>query len=91
MPLESASSESDLVGRQLEVLRSTYPAWKICFRHDEPGTARWTAVLRRPITAQMTAAGLRQRIDGPDAITLAGALAHQAALLHTRRAGAWPA
>lgn len=95
MPLEgrtgsSAESETQLAGRQLEVLRTTYPAWEIQVRTDEPGATRWTAVLRRPITAQMAAAGLRRRICGPDAITLAGALAHQVSLLHNRRSGRWP-
>jgi hypothetical protein len=94
MPFEgwaAAPAESDglLVGRQLDVLRSTYPAWEIHHRLDGPSTARWTAELRRPITAQLAAAGVRERVGAPDAVTLASTLAHQSSLLHTWRSGTW--
>ncbi|MEV4168503.1 hypothetical protein [Nonomuraea sp. NPDC049709] len=90
-PWAGSPPENDhpLARRQLEVLRSTYPAWEIHFRIDAAGAPRWTAELRRPVTAQLTANGVRERIGGPDAITLASALAHQSSLLHNGRT-AWP-
>ncbi|MFG1707235.1 hypothetical protein ACFLIM_28965 [Nonomuraea sp. M3C6] len=78
-----------LVERQLDVLRTTYPAWEIHFLTDGPSVGRWTAELRRPLTPQMVAAGVRQRIASPDAVTLASALAHQASLIHNRRSRHW--
>ncbi|MEW9546898.1 hypothetical protein [Nonomuraea sp. NPDC050783] len=74
-------------GRQLAVLRTTYPGWEIDHLADRP--APWTAVLRRPVTAGLLAAGVRRRLDGPDAVTLASALAHQASLLHNQRLETW--
>ncbi|SDH85352.1 hypothetical protein [Nonomuraea jiangxiensis] len=93
MPFEgrAASPPDDdgrFVGRQLDVLRTTYPAWEIRLGVDGLGAARWTAELRRPVTAQLLAAGVRERVAGPDAVTLASALAHQMYLLH-RRARPW--
>ncbi|MGW0801961.1 hypothetical protein [Nonomuraea sp. NPDC002799] len=84
-----APAEVDLllIARQLDVLRSTYPAWEIQVRVDGPCVARWTAELRRPVTALMSAAGVRERVCSPDAITLASALAHQASLIHRHPVG----
>ncbi|MFC4115649.1 hypothetical protein [Nonomuraea zeae] len=87
---EQADTDGLLAGRQLDALRTTYPAWEIQHLAEGPGPARWTARLRRPVTAQLLAAGVRERVGGPDAITLASALAHQSALLHNRRPGLWP-
>lgn len=81
---------SDLEGRQLAALRVTYPAWEISYGGDGPHMGRWTAELRRQITAPMRAAGIRQLIQSPDAVTLASTLAHQTSLIHGRRALAWP-
>ncbi|MEO3873568.1 hypothetical protein ABGB18_32560 [Nonomuraea sp. B12E4] len=85
-PLES---DGQFMARQLDVLRTTYPGWEIHLGADGPGAARWTAELRRPVTAQMLAAGMRERLVSHDAVTLASALAHQACLLH-RRSSHWP-
>ncbi|TYB59869.1 hypothetical protein FXF51_33215 [Nonomuraea sp. PA05] len=76
-------TEWPLAGRQLDALRSTYPAWEIHFRVDAPGAARWTAVLLRPMTAQLSAQGVLESIGCSDAITLASTLARQASLLHS--------
>ncbi|GAA4939801.1 hypothetical protein HD597_009056 [Nonomuraea thailandensis] len=75
-------AEWPLAGRQLDALRSTYPAWEIHFRVDAPSAARWTAVLLRPMTARLSAHGVRERVGCPDAITLASTLARQSGLLH---------
>ncbi|TMR98047.1 hypothetical protein [Nonomuraea basaltis] len=85
-----AEGDAHLTGRQLDVLRTTYPAWEIHYLVDAPDAARWTAELRRPITVRMSAAGIRQRIGSPDAVTLASTLAHQASLIHNERVEAWP-
>ncbi|MFB4266506.1 hypothetical protein [Nonomuraea sp. GTA35] len=77
-----SEAEWPLAGRQLDALRSTYPAWEIHFSVDAPAAARWTAVLLRPMTARLSARGVRERVGCPDAITLASTLAHQAGLLH---------
>ncbi|GAA3527722.1 hypothetical protein GCM10022419_003140 [Nonomuraea rosea] len=84
-----AESDGPLAGRQLDALRTTYPAWEIQHLPEGPGQARWTARLRRPITAQLRAVGVQEHVAGPDAFTLASALAHQAALLHNRRSRTW--
>ncbi|NJP93413.1 hypothetical protein HCN51_28875 [Nonomuraea sp. FMUSA5-5] len=86
MTATPSEAEGSLAGRQLDALRTTYPAWDIHFRVDAPGAARWTAVLLRPVSARLSAQGVRQRIGCSDAITLASALAHQSALLHNNRA-----
>jgi hypothetical protein len=78
----SCAEDLGLLNRQLHALRTTYPAWEI---HFSPDPGHWTAVLRRPLTAQLAAGGVRKRLAGPDAITLASALAHHTTLLHTRR------
>ncbi|PZG03075.1 hypothetical protein, partial [Nonomuraea aridisoli] len=78
--LGPAAENLGLVTRQLHALRTTYPAWEI---HYSPDPGHWTAVLRRPLTAQLAAGGVRKRLAAPDAITLASALAHHTTLLHT--------
>ncbi|MCF6471690.1 hypothetical protein FAF44_25315 [Nonomuraea sp. MG754425] len=88
MTATPSEGEGPLLGRQLDVLRTTYPAWEIDFRADAPATTRWTAVLRRPVTARLSAGGVRARIGCQDAFTLASALSHQCCLLHNGRAGA---
>ncbi|MFI7618696.1 hypothetical protein ACIBP6_46475 [Nonomuraea terrae] len=91
LSLGSSAEDRRLVERQLHVLRTTYPAWDVRFRPDVPAGGRWTAVLGRPLTAQLAAGGVRKRLAAPDAITLASALAHHTTLLHARRRPAWPA
>ncbi|MEV0617284.1 hypothetical protein AB0I81_28450 [Nonomuraea sp. NPDC050404] len=85
-----AEGDGHLTSRQLDALRSTYPAWEIHFRVDEPGTTRWTAVLRRPVTAKLWSDGVRERIGSPDAVTLASVLSRQSSLLHNGRADTQP-
>ncbi|NUW35048.1 hypothetical protein HTZ77_26990 [Nonomuraea sp. SMC257] len=73
-------------GRQLAVLRSTYPGWEIQRVIITANEAEFTAKLRRPITAAMAAAGVEAQITEPDAASLASALSQQAALIHNCRA-----
>jgi hypothetical protein len=76
----------DLRGRQLSVLRNTYPGWDIDFERSVSGQVWWTAELRKAFTVEMVAAGVVQCIRQPDAIALAATLAWQSALVHNSRA-----
>ncbi|MCK2221384.1 hypothetical protein MF672_047415 [Actinomadura sp. ATCC 31491] len=86
----STDADAQLPWRQLAVLRSTYPAWEIDYLADPPVPDPWTATLRRPVAERSSARGVRRRLDAPDAVTLASALAHQATLLHNQRLELWP-
>jgi hypothetical protein len=86
-PIESLCRQAV---RQLVVLRSTYPGWEIQHVIGGPEIDRWTAVLRREMTGRMLAAGVRERVEAPDATALASALSHQVTLLHNARAHTWP-
>ncbi len=77
-----AAALQDWAGRQISVLRNTYPAWDIDREQDASGQVWWKAELRQPLTATMAAAGVLRSIRQPDAIALAATLAWQAALLH---------
>lgn len=68
--------------RQLATLANTYPGWDIDRHRDEVGREWWAAVLRRPVTVEMRAAGVAATIRQPDAITLASTLAWQTAVVH---------
>ncbi|MGP3917706.1 hypothetical protein [Nonomuraea sp. 10N515B] len=83
--LAQAALLLDVAGRQQSVLRNTYPAWEIGREQDASGQAWWTAALRRPMTPELAAAGIRQTIRQSDAIALAATLAWQFALLHDAR------
>ncbi|MDP4511923.1 hypothetical protein [Nonomuraea turcica] len=72
----------DVAGRQLSVLRNTYPAWDIDRERDATGNVWWTARLRPDLTPAMAAAGVLQTARRVDAIALASTLAWQSALLH---------
>lgn len=75
----------DVRGRQISVLRTTYPAWNISYEHDASGYLWWTAELLRPLTAELVAAGVMSPVRREDAIALASTLAWQSALLHSVR------
>ncbi|MGP3921407.1 hypothetical protein [Nonomuraea sp. 10N515B] len=75
----------DMQGRQLSVLRNTYPAWDITNERDASECLWWTAKLLRPLTAALVAAGVMSPIRRVDAIALASTLAWQSALLHSVR------
>ena len=77
----------DLRGRQLSVLRSTYPGWDIDYESDGSGRMWWTAELRRMPTLEMATAGVMRSVRQEDAIALVSTLAWQSALLHTTRPG----
>ncbi|TMR22096.1 hypothetical protein ETD86_13080 [Nonomuraea turkmeniaca] len=64
--------------RQLDALRSTYPA------HDIEHGSQWTARLRRPLTQKLRNAGVHELIEQADAESLASTLAHQTRLLHAQ-------
>lgn len=83
--LVEAALQQDVRGRQLSVLRNTYPAWDIDIEPDAFGQPRWVARLRRRVSVQMTVAGVVQGFWREDAIALASTLAWQAALLHSVR------
>ncbi|TDE38813.1 hypothetical protein E1295_33195 [Nonomuraea mesophila] len=72
----------DLRGRQLSVLRNTYPGWDIDYQSDAFGRVWWTAELRRTLTLEMATAGVMRSVRQEDAIALASTLAWQSALLH---------
>jgi len=74
----------DLRGRQLSVLRNTYPGWDIDFERDSTGRVWWTAELCEAVTLEMVVAGVVQCVRQPDA--LAATLAWQAALVRNSRA-----
>ncbi|MEU8251962.1 hypothetical protein [Nonomuraea sp. NPDC048916] len=71
------------------MLRTTYPGWEI-HRVVHAAGERWTATIRRPLTAEMVAAGVVRDVSQPDASSLASTLAHQAFLVHNARACTWP-
>ncbi|MGP3921437.1 hypothetical protein [Nonomuraea sp. 10N515B] len=72
----------DVAGRQLSVLRNTYPVWDIERERDSSGNVWWTARLLPDLTPAMVAAGVLQIVRRVDAIALASTLAWQSALLH---------
>jgi hypothetical protein len=72
--------------RHLSVLRRTYPAWDIVRGRDEHGRECWCATLIFQVTDAMRAAGVVEMIRRDDGVSLAGALIHQARLLHSIRA-----
>jgi hypothetical protein len=72
----------DVRGRQLSVLRNTYPGWDIEYESDAFGHVWWTAQLRRTLTLEMATAGVMRTVHREDVITLASTLAWQSALLH---------
>lgn len=84
--MAQAALLQDLRGRQLSVLRNTYPGWDIDFERDSAGRLWWTAELRKAVTVEMVAAGVVQCVRQPDAIALAATLAWQSALVHNCRA-----
>ncbi|WP_433511732.1 hypothetical protein ACQP2T_49410 [Nonomuraea sp. CA-143628] len=84
--MAQAAVLQDLRGRQLSVLRHTYPGWDIGFERDPTGRMWWTAELRQAITLDMVTAGVAQCLRQPDAIALAATLAWQSALVHNCRA-----
>ncbi|MFG1958840.1 hypothetical protein [Nonomuraea sp. NPDC049028] len=84
--MAQAALLQDLRGRQLLVLRSTYPGWDIDFERDSTGQLWWTAELYKAVTLEMVAAGVVQCVRQPDAIALAATLAWQSALVHNCRA-----
>ncbi|GGP14894.1 hypothetical protein LDL08_36615 [Nonomuraea glycinis] len=71
-------------------LRSTYPGWEIQHVIGGPEIDKWTAELRRETTGRLLAAGVKERVEAPDATALASALSHQITLLHNARAYMWP-
>ncbi|TDD04794.1 hypothetical protein E1292_18175 [Nonomuraea deserti] len=75
--------------RQLQVLRDTYPGWRI-WRERTSTAVSWHAELRRQVSAGMRSAGVAERIRRGGALELASALAHQASLVHNSRAWTWP-
>ncbi|MGP3930891.1 hypothetical protein [Nonomuraea sp. KM88] len=75
--------------RQLQVLRDTYPGWRI-WRERTSTAVVWHAELRRQVSAGMRGAGVAERIQRGGALELASALAHQASLVHNSRAWARP-
>ncbi|MEO3888986.1 hypothetical protein [Nonomuraea sp. B5E05] len=75
--------------RQLQVLRDTYPGWRI-WRERTSTAVLWHAEPRRQVSAGMRSAGVAERIQRGGALELASALAHQASLVHNSRAWAWP-
>ncbi|WP_431931688.1 hypothetical protein [Nonomuraea jabiensis] len=83
--ISDAALVLDLRGRQLSVLRNTYPGWDIDYESDGSGRMWWTAELRRMPTLDMATAGVMRNIRQHDAIALASTLAWQSALLHTTR------
>lgn len=83
-----AALKQDLRGRQLSVLRNTYPAWDISYARDASGCRWWTAALRQPLTVELVAAGVMSPVRREDAIALASTLAWQSALLHSVRGSA---
>lgn len=80
----------DLRGRQLSVLRNTYPGWDIDHESDASGRVSWTAELSRTLTLEMATAGVMRTIRQENAIALASTLAWQSALLHNTRFGIRP-
>ncbi|MEU7838173.1 MULTISPECIES: hypothetical protein [unclassified Nonomuraea] len=80
----------DLRGRQLSVLRNTYPGWDIDYESDASGRMWWTAELRRTLTLEMATEGVMRIVRQEDAIALASTLAWQSALLHNTRSGISP-
>lgn len=82
--LAQAALLQDVAGRQLSVLRNTYPAWDIDREPDASGRTRWTARLPG-YTPAMARAGVQATVREDDAIALAAALASQAGLLHNAR------
>ncbi|MEV4352958.1 hypothetical protein [Nonomuraea sp. NPDC049625] len=85
--ISDAALVLDLRGRQLSVLRNTYPGWDIDYESDGSGRMWWTAELRRMPTLDMATAGVMRSVRQEDAIALASTLAWQSALLHTTRPG----
>jgi hypothetical protein len=81
--LASAAVKLDLRGRQLSVLRNTYPGWDIEYEPDAAGRMWWKARLRPSYTLEMATAGVLQFVERPDAIALASTLAWQTALVHS--------
>ncbi|MEU4228652.1 hypothetical protein AB0F17_30535 [Nonomuraea sp. NPDC026600] len=75
----------DLRGRQLSVLRNTYPGWDIHYESNASGQMWWTAELRRTLTLEMATAGIMRTVRQENAIALASTLAWQSALLHSTR------
>ncbi|MEO3803259.1 hypothetical protein [Nonomuraea sp. B1E8] len=71
--------------RQLQVLRDTYPGWRI-WRERTSTAVLWHAESRRRVSAGMRSAGVAERIQRGGALELASALAHQASLVHNSRA-----
>jgi hypothetical protein len=84
--LAHAALLQDVAGRQLSVLRSTYPAWHIGRERDASGRVWWTAWLPG-YTPAMAAAGVMACVRERDAIALAAVLASQSALLAAARPG----
>lgn len=84
--MAQAALLQDLRGRQLSVLRNTYPGWDIDIERDSAGQLWWTAELCKAVTVEMVAAGVVQCVRQPDAIALAATLAWQSALVHNCRA-----
>jgi hypothetical protein len=80
----------DWAAQQLSTPRNTYPAWDIDREQDASGQVWWTAVLRRALTVELTAAGVLPTVRQPDAIALASTLAWQSALLHNARSRTGP-
>ncbi|WP_327589056.1 hypothetical protein OHA25_20105 [Nonomuraea sp. NBC_00507] len=80
--MAQAALLQDVAGRQLLVLRNTYPAWDIDCERDATGNVSWTARLHPDLTPAMVAAGVLQTVRRLDAIALASTLAWQSALLH---------
>ncbi|SDL72556.1 hypothetical protein SAMN05421874_1284 [Nonomuraea maritima] len=83
--MAQAALVQDLRGRQLSVLRNTYPGWDIDAPNDSSGAQSWTARLRIPLTFELMTAGAQQSVAQVDAIALASALAWQTALINNGR------
>lgn len=78
----------DVKGRQLSVLRNTYPRWDIAIERDQSGQLVWIANLHGKVTLEMATAGVYPIIRQDDAISMAAFLAWQSAILHPFRSTA---
>lgn len=88
--IDEAALILDLRGRQLSVLRNTYPGWDIRYESNASGQMWWTAELRRTLTLEMATAGIMRTVRQENAIALASTLAWQSALLHNTRSSMRP-